>query len=121
MDVSVSFDVTIADGPDGCRVVRLDGELDMATAPQVSVALDRALATPDGAGVILDLTNLRFLDASGITVFVNAYRLATRQRRTLRACGACGEVEMVLRVTDVADLLGLPQIPADVASTEKLT
>jgi anti-sigma B factor antagonist len=121
VDVPVSLDVKITDAPDGRRVIRLDGELDMATAPQVTVALDWALTTPGTTEVVVDLTGLEFLDAIGIAVFVNAYRLARRRERTLRACGARGEVEMVLRVTEVADLLGLPQIPADLAAMEELT
>lgn len=118
----MDLDAQVIDEPPGRRVVRLDGELDIATAPQVTVALDWALTAPGATEVVVDMTHLSFIDATGITVFVKAFRLAKREGRSLRACGARGEVDMVLRVTDVADLLGLPQVPAEVATrTEEVT
>jgi anti-anti-sigma factor len=53
----------------GTTVVRVQGELDLATAPQ----LDEALGGIEGGGpVIVDLTDVGFLDSSGLAVLLQA-------------------------------------------------
>jgi anti-sigma B factor antagonist len=68
--------------PEGTGVVRvtLTGELDIATAPQLAHALGEI---PDPAAlVILDLSELTFMDSSALEVIVSAQaRLAAAGRR----------------------------------------
>jgi anti-anti-sigma factor len=61
--------VSIVAGVDGSdpAVVRLAGELDLATAPELS----ERLASIDG-DVEVDCSRLEFVDAVGLTVFVRA-------------------------------------------------
>jgi anti-sigma B factor antagonist len=53
---------------DGHVVVRLGGELDVAGAPR----LDELLRTLDGEAIVVDLSDLDFVDSSGLAVFVRA-------------------------------------------------
>jgi anti-sigma B factor antagonist len=64
------FGVVEADAGAGERVVRLRGELDLATAPD----LERVLLKPRPAGerVVLDLGELRFMDSTGLSVLLRA-------------------------------------------------
>src|SRR5689334_6019221 len=48
-------------------VVRLRGELDLVTAPEVMAALGRA-----NSEIVVDLADLEFLDACGLGVFARA-------------------------------------------------
>ncbi len=66
---------TEANASDGAVVVRLHGELDMATAPGLTRALGTAL---DGrpTALAVDLSDLRFLDSTGIRVLITACRRA---------------------------------------------
>lgn len=50
------------------EVVALAGELDMVNAPTVADALDTLVA--DGRQVVVDLTELTFIDSSGIHALV---------------------------------------------------
>ena len=49
-------------------VVHLDGELDFATAPGLSETLDSVRGSRDR--VILDVTDLRFIDSTGLRLVV---------------------------------------------------
>jgi anti-sigma B factor antagonist len=59
----------------GTVVVTLQGELDMATAPGLGRALTEALDARPPA-MVLDLTDLTFLDSTGIRILVTACRRA---------------------------------------------
>ena len=56
----------------------LDGELDLATTPILMESLE-ACEQQDESVVALDLTELRFLDASGLKAILNAHRRAIRR------------------------------------------
>jgi anti-anti-sigma factor len=53
---------------EGGVVLALFGELDLAGAPDLAVALNRVQAT--GRGLTIDLTELEFIDSSGLGVLV---------------------------------------------------
>jgi len=67
---------------DGYRIVGVDVELDLATAPKLA----HFLAEENGTDVVLDLRDLAFVDSTGIHVIVAAHnRLESEGRRlTLR-------------------------------------
>jgi anti-sigma B factor antagonist len=62
------FELTVEARPeDGATVVRIGGELDMATSPE----LEEALASADpGHRVVIDLSECTLLDSSAVRVFV---------------------------------------------------
>jgi anti-sigma B factor antagonist len=67
-----------ADSAEGAIVIRLHGELDMATAPGLGRAMDTALdAKP--SNLTLELGELTFLDSTGIRVLITACRRAGSQ------------------------------------------
>lgn len=67
-----------SEGTDGAVLLRLSGELDMASAPGLGRALDAAL---DGrpSAVALDLTELGFVDSTGLRLLIGACRRAGGQ------------------------------------------
>jgi anti-sigma B factor antagonist len=58
---------------DGRTVVALTGELDVTTAPKLSKEFD-ALARRGENEVDLDLSQLGFMDSSGLSVIVDAHK-----------------------------------------------
>jgi anti-sigma B factor antagonist len=56
-------------------LVELSGEHDLSTSPAVRAELDRVLA--DGASVVVDLSQVTFIDSSVVGVLLNAHRSAT--------------------------------------------
>jgi anti-anti-sigma factor len=91
--------LTIHDAADG--VVHLVGEIDAATAPK----LDRCLQH-DPRIRVLDMTQVTFLDSSGLKVLAIANRSREASDRiTLRAASAA--VRRVVNIAGMAELLGL--------------
>lgn len=92
------------DGTGDTAHVRLDGELDIHTAPGVADAIASAL---DGGAstIVVDAAALRFCDSSGIQVLVQARERLIGAGGTLRVEGVHGSVEKVLAVTGLLDLL----------------
>jgi anti-sigma B factor antagonist len=72
----VNLAVMIEDTPQGCTIVKLRGELDIASAAdlrdQLLVTLDRG----SPSRLIVDLSELEFMDSSGTAVLVNTDRRA---------------------------------------------
>jgi anti-sigma B factor antagonist len=70
---------------DGCAIVTLTGELDLATAPVLASELAPVLARQPQR-LILDLAGLCFIDCSGLSEFIRASRaLPAGRRLTLRS------------------------------------
>jgi len=57
-------------------VVSVAGEIDIATAPELSEALGAVVCRHPG-GIIVDLTDVDFLGAAGLTVLLDARKRAT--------------------------------------------
>ena len=83
--------------------IKLDGELDIHTAPGVAEAITGVL---DGGAstVVVDAAALRFCDSSGIQVLVQARERLIGSGGNLRVEGVHGSVEKVLAVTGLLDL-----------------
>lgn len=102
-----------ANALDGSVVVRLQGELDMASAPALSRALDTALdARPNS--LALDLRDLTFVDSTGIRVLITACRRAGSQGSSFVLREPRRPVLKALRLTGVDRLMVVE--PGPVAS-----
>jgi anti-sigma B factor antagonist len=72
----------ITDIAGGVVVIRLHGELDLATAPELSRALDDL--PEDGPGeIIVDFSQLAFIDSSGIAALIAAQKALVARGRHL--------------------------------------
>lgn len=81
-------------------VIRLTGELDVSTAPELDQVLEAAGG--HGGAVLVDLSELTFMDSTGIHTFIKAARsLGGRGCLILH-----GEQERVGRVFDLAGING---------------
>jgi anti-sigma B factor antagonist len=85
----------------GCGEVRVEGEIDLATAAELEAALDRAAMRH--RHVLVDLAACRFIDARGLDALVHAHRALEGRGAQLLLCGVHGQVERVLSVTGVAE------------------
>jgi len=88
----------------GQAVVRVHGEIDLYTAPQLWETLDAAIAgTPHE--LVIDLSDVTFLDSSGLAVLVRAHKRLRPIAGTVVIRGAAEQVYMTLDVTKLTSVL----------------
>ena len=92
------FSFTIRELPD-LRVVTFRGELDVASAHGLAEALI-ALA---GSTVVIDLTDLAFMDSSGIAALVKARNRITDESHRLVLTRPADNVRKVLEIVGLLD------------------
>lgn len=86
--------------------VAIRGELELATAAELTAALDEAIRTTEGPFVV-DLTNVGFLDSSGIACLMRARALLGREDRVLGLICPPGSTRRALEITGVDELVAL--------------
>lgn len=86
------------EGDGSSRVVRLSGECDMASAPELHETL-KALGPPDVLRVTLDLSHLDFLDSTGLGVCVSALKRLRTAGGDLELAGVPPSIRRILAVT----------------------
>lgn len=109
------------------RVLTVAGEVDVASAPELSTRLNVAVRCTSG-GVVVDLSHVELIDSTGIAVLLNALRRMTRARRRLALVCPPGAVQRALRLTrldstflvrenlDEAVMAASPQAPQPVVA-----
>ena len=96
----------------GNPVVALTGEIDMTTAQALSSALGPWVQA--GGPVILDLSEVTFMDSTGLNVLMMAAK-ALGERGCIIVHGAHGAVASVLRITKLDGVIeNLHVIPCEV-------
>ncbi|MFF5263704.1 anti-sigma factor antagonist [Actinomadura viridis] len=92
-----ALDVT-AQVRDGCAVVRLRGELDIANGHDLHRRLGAARRSY-GDHLILDLTGLEFMDSHGLSVIINCYKAVSRAGGSLALAAPRPIVRRTLEIT----------------------
>lgn len=82
----------------GSLLLRLSGELDIATAPSLRAVVSD-LVGPGLREVTVDMGGLTFVDVVGLRSLVGAHRAATAVGATLRLCGVDGFTRRIIQLT----------------------
>lgn len=91
-----------ADGP-GVTRVTLAGELDLATVPQLRAVLSEA--AKDAELVIVDLSELTFMDSTGILMILIAHSQIRAADRRLALVPGPRQVQRIFELTGLDDKL----------------
>lgn len=94
------FSIDVTEGGE-IHLVRLRGELDVAAATR----LEATLIQVAGSTVVVDLTELAFIDAAGLRAIANAKHEIERRGHALTVKGAQGLVRRVFEITELRHLL----------------
>jgi anti-sigma B factor antagonist len=92
---------TSGDG-DGHVVLHVAGELDAATAPQLKEALFGLIDGREASVLDVDLTELDFIDSTGLGVLVGARQLIRSDGGELRLCNPRPNIAKVLEITGLS-------------------
>lgn len=94
----------------GASVIRIFGELDLATSPGLEEELDRVAAEAVPL-IIVDLAELEFMDSTGLSVLVRAHQRAEEAGQRFGLVNSSQQVQRLLTLTGVKDRLVLEEIP----------
>jgi anti-sigma B factor antagonist len=116
---SLSIDVTTAQ--DGrVQLFALGGSLDIATSPTLRAALLEA-AERDAHEIVVDLTNLEFLDSTGLGALIGAHKRASERGGSMRLAAQEGQILRLLRITGLLDVFAVyPSVEAALADDARL-
>jgi len=94
------------------ELVSFHGELDAASAPDLTARLDDVLAVRRGA-LVIDLCDCHFIDSLGIAVVVRASKKMRNQGRSVAVAASSSQVRRVLSLTGADELLSVHWSQAD--------
>lgn len=80
-------------------VVTISGEVDIATAPKLAAGLCQLVERDDVGKLLLDLSSVSFLDASGLNAFVQVHNVLAATGERLFLTGLKPHLVRVLRIT----------------------
>ena len=89
---------------DGLDVLLVEGELDIATAPRMISALNDALAEGENP-LVMDLSEVLFMDSTGLALLINARRRALRSKRGFAIVCPGGPISRVFEIADMVESL----------------
>ncbi len=96
------FSAYLADGPDGGCRLKLTGEFDISGRERA----DELLASMDGVEkIVLDLSELDFIDSMGIHFVVTAHQLAQAEGREFAIVRGGPEVDRIFKLVGLGDVL----------------
>jgi anti-anti-sigma factor len=99
------FRVGVSRADDG-SVVAVEGELDLATAPQLRDRLV-ALSEEGQPQIILDLTRLGFIDSTGLSVLVMAHNRARVDGGSILIRNPSPSVLRILEITGLVSVFAI--------------
>ena len=83
--------------------VRVSGEVDLSTAPQLTAALERMISTTRGP-LVVDLGDVEFVASSGISVLLRIRAVLGREDRQMLVICPPGAVRRMFDTAGVGDI-----------------
>lgn len=87
----------------GVFVMTLRGDLDMSSSPQVRDSL-LPLFRGKASHIIVDLTNVPYIDSSGVATFVEALQLSHKSKIRFSLAGASRRVESIFDLDELKNI-----------------
>jgi anti-sigma B factor antagonist len=102
-------------------ILKLRGSLDLATAPTIRAALGEA-TEKGNQRLIVDLTQLEFLDSTGLGVLIGAHRRAAERGGSFRLIVKDGPISRLLNITGLIGVFTVFHSLADAQNdTDRVT
>jgi anti-sigma B factor antagonist len=89
---------------EGVELLLVEGELDIATAPRLISVMNRAVQEALRS-LVVDLSQVDFMDSTGLALLINAHRRLTRRRKGFAVVCPPGPLRRVFEVTDMVETL----------------
>ena len=93
-------------------VVHVAGEVDLSTTPTLRSALSEHLDA-GRSQLVVDLSDVGFLDSTGLGMLVSMHRRATESGGSLRLSSVQRPVRRVLQITGLEEVFGVDEPMSD--------
>ena len=101
---SAPFSLTVRANDGGPVVVAVAGDFDMNGAEEFHACIDELIDSSNGAVLIVDLSDVTFIDSCGISALLKARRLVTREHRELRFEHLSAPASRLIELTGLAEV-----------------
>lgn len=88
----------------GVAVLKLEGKLNMVSAPHLRQEVHSAVAAGN-TKVVIDLSAIDFIDSSGLGALINGLKSTRQAGGDLRIAGPTEQVRLVLELTNMDRVL----------------
>ena len=85
--------------------VRLTGELDHSVAAGIRAEVDELILDPRIRRLVFDLSELEFMDSSGIGLIIGRYKLMARRGGTVAVSCPGGRVDQIFEMSGLYQLI----------------
>ena len=85
--------------------VLLCGELDEHTAPYTKMTLDELFIKPNFQKIVIDLSELDFMDSTGIGVLIGRYKRMKDRGISIFICNPSSHAEKIFKMTGLYDIM----------------
>lgn len=109
---AVPFDVSV-DRRSAVAILRLAGEVDRHSQEK----LDAAYAESGDGGVVLDFSDVGYINSTGIAVIVGLLARARAAGRQVRAYGLSDHYRQIFQITRIADFMAIFDNETEAVST----
>jgi anti-sigma B factor antagonist len=100
--ISDIYQLTLSENDAGATVARIEGEIDMASAPAIGATVGTAI---DRGPTVLDMTDVEFIDSAGIRMLVELARRAGPEPSPLPLVAPPGSiVRRMVELTGIEEL-----------------
>ena len=89
----------------GTLYVVLCGELDENSASNARVTLDDIFGTSNFKQIIIDLSELEFMDSTGIGVLIGRYKKMQLKKIPIYICNPSRQAEKIFKMTGLYDIM----------------
>lgn len=90
----------------GCVIAAAAGEIDLATAPVLVEAVESDLGPPGPTRVVIDLSEVSFIDSSGLNALVRLQRVLESRAIPIRLVSPPeGIIRQVFEITELVEPL----------------
>ena len=87
----------------------IEGELDTFTAPTLRDELD-SISISEGLLVELDLSNVSFMDSTGLGVFVAFYKKVMKENAHLKLVNLSNRLTRLFEITGLSELMDIEMV-----------
>ena len=109
---------TASEVVDGIPILRVNGEIDIYTAPAFKDAINE-LTAQGFANILIDMTDVAFMDSSGFGTLLSASKPLRPIGGTLSLCGCNEAITRMLEITRLNTIIPLYRMREDALDSIK--